>query len=70
MSTPSDTRSPAERVGDTERILFEVRQAVREALARHRRDGHPVAVWRNGRVEWIPASEIPEEHATVLPEDR
>lgn len=36
-------------------------QAVREALAQHRRAGHPVAVWRNGRVEWIPAQDIPDD---------
>jgi hypothetical protein len=68
MTAPSDSRSPADRVGDLDRILFEMRQAVREALAQHRRDGNPVAVWRNGRVEWIPASEIPVELATLLPE--
>jgi hypothetical protein len=68
MTAPSDSRSPAERVGDVDRILFEMRQAVREALAQHRRDGNPVAVWRDGRVEWIPAEEIPVELATLLPE--
>jgi hypothetical protein len=43
-------------------------QAVREALGQHRRAGNPVAVWRDGRVELIPANEIPEEFATPLPE--
>src|SRR5450432_745084 len=41
---------------------------VRETLAQHRRDGNPVAVWRDGRVVWIPANEIPPELATLLPE--
>jgi hypothetical protein len=68
MTTASDSRSPAERVDDLDRILFEMSQAVREALAQHRRDGNPVAVWRNGRVEWIPADKIPPELATPLPE--
>jgi hypothetical protein len=68
MTAPFDSRSPAERVGDVDRILFEMRQAVREALAQHRREGNPVAVWRNGRVEWIPAEEIRVELATLLPE--
>jgi hypothetical protein len=68
MTAPSDSRSPAERVADVDRILFEMRQAVREALAQHRRDGNPVAVWRNGRVEWIPANEIPPALTTLLPE--
>jgi hypothetical protein len=68
MTTASDSRPPAERVDDIDRILFEMSQAVREALAQHRRDGNPVAVWRDGRVEWIPANEIPAELATLLPE--
>ncbi len=68
MTASPDSRSPAERVADTERILFEMSQAVREALAEHRRAGNPIAVWRNGRVEWIPATAIPEELATPLPE--
>jgi hypothetical protein len=72
-SPPAPTRgskelAPAERVDDIDRILFELRQAVRETLAEHRRNGHPVAVWRDGRVQWIPANEIPLELATLLPE--
>jgi hypothetical protein len=30
----------------------------------------PVAVWRNERVEWIPADQITEEFATPLPEPK
>jgi hypothetical protein len=68
MTASPDSRSPAERVADTDRILFEMSQAVREALAEHRRTGNPVAVWRNGCVEWIAAKEIPEELVTPLSE--
>lgn len=68
MTPPSDDRPPADRVGDVARILFEMSQAVREALAQHKRAGNPVAVWRNGRVEWIRAEDIPEDLATPLPE--
>lgn len=63
MTAPPDSRSPAERVDDLNRIQFEMSEAVREALAIHRRAGNPVAVWRNDRVEWIPANEIPEDVA-------
>ncbi len=66
MTAPIDSRSSAERVDDLDRIQFEMSEAVREALAAHRRAGNPVAVWRNDRVEWIPASEIPEV-ASELP---
>jgi hypothetical protein len=61
--TAPPTRSPGERVDDLDRIQFEMSEAVREALAVHRRAGNPVAVWRNERVEWIPANEIPEDVA-------
>lgn len=59
----SDTRlanlTPAERVDDIPRILRALREAVHEALQRHKRDGNPVAVWRNARVEWIQPDDIP-----------
>jgi hypothetical protein len=67
MTAFSDSRAPAERVGDLERILYEMSEAVREALAQHRAAGNPVAVWRDGRVMWIPAHEIPATLATPLP---
>jgi hypothetical protein len=38
-----------------------MRQAVREALLRHKRLGNPIAVWREGRVVWLAPEEIPEE---------
>lgn len=52
-------RSPAERVGDSALALREMRRAVREALLFHKRIKNPVAVWRDGRVVWIPPEEIP-----------
>jgi len=55
---------PLDRFNDIERILAEAQLAVREALAEHRRAGNPVAVWRNGRVEWIPPEEIPIDPPT------
>lgn len=60
MKKPRDSRrSPAERVGNSALILREMRRAVREALLRHKLLGNPVAVWRDGRVVWIPPEEIP-----------
>ena len=52
--------SPVERVADLPRIARALRLAVREALRNHKLAGNPVAVWRNGRVEWIPPEEIPD----------
>jgi hypothetical protein len=52
--------SPVERVGDLPRIARALRLAVREALRDHKLAGNPVAVWRDGRVEWVPPEEIPD----------
>jgi hypothetical protein len=57
---PRTDLTPAERVDDIPRILRALKEAVQEALQRHKRDGNPVAVWRNDRVEWIPPEDIPE----------
>ncbi len=51
--------TPAERVQDLPRILRVMRKAVREALLRHKEAGNPVAIWRNGRVEWLAPKDIP-----------
>ena len=49
---------PYQRVENLPRILEALRQSVREALMLHKRAGNPVAVWRDGRVEWIKAEDI------------
>jgi hypothetical protein len=56
-------RPLSERVEDIELIQRALRRAVREALQRHKQAGHPIAVWRDGRVVWIEPEDI------VLPED-
>jgi len=66
-SIDQDPRTPAQRVNDFPRILHAMSQAVRQALALHRQTGNPVAVWRDGRVQWIPANDIPIELTTPLP---
>ena len=34
-------------------------EAVALAIEEHRRLGNPIAVWRDGKVVWIPPEEIP-----------
>lgn len=34
------------------------KRAVAEAIAEHKRAGHPIAVWRNGKVVHVPADQI------------
>lgn len=59
MISPDSGPTPAERVSDLKRIERALRAAVRDALQRHKRDGDPVAVWRDGRVVWLPPDQIP-----------
>jgi len=40
-----------------------LKQAVQDALLRHKQIGLPVAVWRDGKVVWIPPEEIPVPNA-------
>lgn len=59
---------------DLKKILLEtdladraMARGVREALLLHKRLGAPIAVWKDERVQWIPAAEIeipPEEEPT------
>jgi len=51
-----------------------LRKAVAEAIAEHRRNGIPIAIWRNGKVVRIPAEQIevrePEIEYRVSPKKR
>lgn len=51
-------------LADKYRIEAALRTAVREALARHKRAGNPVATWRDGKVVWLKPEEIPEISGT------
>jgi monomeric isocitrate dehydrogenase len=35
-----------------------LKQAVQEALVRHKQSGHPIVVWRDGKIVWIQPEEI------------
>jgi hypothetical protein len=54
----------SERTERLDEIQQAMKQAVREALMRHKQAGNPVATWRDGRVVWIPPEEIPVEEST------
>jgi len=62
----ADELAAAERTFDPYRIAKILQLAVREALLRHKQAGNPIAVWRDGRVEWIQPEDIPVDG----PEDR
>lgn len=63
-TNPDSELTPAERVDDIPRILRALRDAVRDALLDHKRAGNPVAIWKDGRVEWVQPEDIP------VPDDR
>jgi hypothetical protein len=39
-----------------------VQLAVQEALLDHKRTGDPIAIWRDGKVQWLPPDQIPMEN--------
>lgn len=57
---PGSDLKPVDLVDDVERTLEALRQAAIETYRRHKREGHPIVVWRNGRVEWIAPEDIPD----------
>ncbi len=40
-------------LADKGKIEAALRAAVREALALHKQAGNPIAVWHDGKVEWM-----------------
>ena len=52
-------------LADKAKVENALRAAVRDALARHKKAGNPVAVWRDGEVVWLSPEAIPvgEEQA-------
>ncbi len=55
--------SIADRFRDSKKIQQALKEAVHEAVRKHKLLGQPIVVWRDGKVVWVPADEIelPEE---------
>lgn len=47
-----------EWVIDPEAVLTALRLAAADAKAKHKALGFPMAVWRDGKVVWIPPEEL------------
>jgi hypothetical protein len=45
-------------LADREKINQALAKAVQDALLKHKQAGNPVAIWRDGKVVWIPPEEI------------
>jgi hypothetical protein len=44
---------------DTDLVEQALHKAVVQTMIRQKRLGNPIVVWRDGKVVWIPAEEIP-----------
>lgn len=49
---------------DRDKITQALASGVRKALLEHKKLGNSVAVWRDGKVVWIPPEEIPVDEST------
>jgi hypothetical protein len=54
---PSD-RDIGAILSDDRKMAAALRQAVKEALIRHRQAGRPVVEWRDGKTVWIGPEEL------------
>ncbi|MEK7470092.1 MAG: hypothetical protein AAB074_22210 [Planctomycetota bacterium] len=67
LTTPDSSWKPdiAEVFADGDAIDRAMQIGISKARQAHKRAGHPVAEWRDGRVVWVPADEI-ESDAELL----
>ena len=54
-----DPETLRQNLAQADAVLIAVRESVREALIRHKRLGLQVVTWKDGRVVWVPAEQIP-----------
>ena len=54
---------------NAEMVLEALRRGVRQELKIHKTLGNPIAIWRDGKVVWIPADQIQidDEERTPTP---
>ncbi len=60
-------RSADDLIVDMGKMNDAMALAARDAQRLHKQTGHPLVVWRDGKVTWIPADEL--EVAEDTPED-
>lgn len=65
MKTPNKTID--ELLADGAAVDRAMREAVRQALLRHKRLGQPIVVWENGQVVEVPADRIDVSDAPEAP---
>lgn len=50
--------TPITIIERTEKIKESFQKGVAQALSQHKVKGNPIAVWRDGKIEYIPAEKI------------
>jgi len=55
-----DKQQTQVRIPGPDEILEAVRKGYRQAVREHRAFGLPMVFWKDGKVVWIPADELPE----------
>ncbi len=69
MSTkPDQTKDLLAILQDDALIVGALQKAARQAIEEHRREGLPLAIWRDGEVAWVSAEELEAELGDSQPE--
>jgi hypothetical protein len=55
------TRDVSTLLEDDNLVGRALERAAHQAIREHRRDGLPLAMWRDGKVVWVPAEELEGE---------
>ncbi|MGA2033354.1 MAG: antitoxin family protein [Thermoguttaceae bacterium] len=53
-------RDISEILSDPNVVVEALREAVQDEVKRHKQMGLPMAIWRDGKVVWVPAEELEE----------
>ncbi len=56
---PKVKKSIDEIFSEGTQIDESLRQAVKDALLKHKQAGNPIVVWRDGKMVWLKPEEIP-----------
>lgn len=60
-SKPEQAKDVAAILQDDALVGAALEKATRQAIREHKQEGLPLAVWRDGKVVWVPAEELEAE---------
>lgn len=63
-------KNDIQKIIDNQLFTQVMQTAIDAALLKHKQAGHPICIWKEGKVVWIPASEIFSDHTDLsLPKE-